>query len=343
MKVKELRDELESLGMPLEKGYQKKEVLVTRLFEARQFAGTRAGRRRGTASPFSPVAPKAGEKEAASMPETPKAARAPKKPKAAPAVKIPAGPAAAAAEASAGAGESFAVRLSYVAVVVAAAATLVAFAGQGGGKPARRSTVFSAADLAAFTGEAEGEPIYLALLGDVFDVTKGAEHYGPEGGYHFFAGRDSSRAYVTGNFTDLVPDVGDLHPKQWRALLEWRAFYETHEDYEHAGVLGGEGADSPFYDSRGAKKQLLLDIEASAAAPPQAAEGDACSSAWSATQGAEVWCDGEGFVPRKVVVSNEGGVEHRKCRCLGEATAAAADLEGVYADCEPAATRCKIS
>ena len=108
-------------------------------------------------------------------------------------------------------------------------------------------------------------------------------------------------------------------------------------------MLGGEGADCPFYDSRGAKKQLLLDIEASAAEPPQAAEGDACSSAWSAAQGAEVWCDGEGFVPRKVVVSNEDGVEHRKCRCLGEATAAASDPEGVYADCEPAATRCKIS
>ncbi|ONL94634.1 BTB/POZ domain-containing protein NPY2 [Zea mays] len=35
----------------------------------------------------------------------------------------------------------------------------------------------------------------------VFDVTKGRSHYGPGGGYHHFAGRDASRAFVSGNFT----------------------------------------------------------------------------------------------------------------------------------------------
>ena len=42
-------------------------------------------------------------------------------------------------------------------------------------------------------------PIYLAVLGRVFDVTKGADYYGPgAGGYSGFAGRDGSRAF--GNF-----------------------------------------------------------------------------------------------------------------------------------------------
>jgi cytochrome b involved in lipid metabolism len=38
----------------------------------------------------------------------------------------------------------------------------------------------------------------LAILGEVYDVTAGRRHYGKDGGYSFFAGRDASRAYVTG-------------------------------------------------------------------------------------------------------------------------------------------------
>lgn len=30
--------------------------------------------------------------------------------------------------------------------------------------------------------------VYLAILGHVFDVTKGSKHYGPVGTYHFFTG-----------------------------------------------------------------------------------------------------------------------------------------------------------
>lgn len=40
--------------------------------------------------------------------------------------------------------------------------------------------------------------VRLAILGQVFDVTKGRRHYGKDGGYSFFAGKDASRAYVTG-------------------------------------------------------------------------------------------------------------------------------------------------
>jgi len=36
----------------------------------------------------------------------------------------------------------------------------------------------------------------------VFDVTKGRKHYGPGGGYSFFSGRDGSRAFVSGDFTE---------------------------------------------------------------------------------------------------------------------------------------------
>ncbi|KAH0467312.1 hypothetical protein IEQ34_004550 [Dendrobium chrysotoxum] len=56
-------------------------------------------------------------------------------------------------------------------------------------------------ELAPFNGTDEKLPILLGILGSVFDVTKGKSHYGPGGGYHHFAGRDASRAFVSGNFT----------------------------------------------------------------------------------------------------------------------------------------------
>ncbi len=45
-------------------------------------------------------------------------------------------------------------------------------------------------ELAAHGHSGPLKPIWLAMLGQVFDVDKGAEHYyGPEGGYKFFTGQ----------------------------------------------------------------------------------------------------------------------------------------------------------
>ena len=46
-------------------------------------------------------------------------------------------------------------------------------------------------ELAAHGHSGPLKPIWLAMLGMVFDVDKGAEHYyGPNGGYKFFAGKN---------------------------------------------------------------------------------------------------------------------------------------------------------
>ena len=78
-------------------------------------------------------------------------------------------------------------------------------------------------ELRRFDGSVEGQPIYLAIAGRVFDVTNGARHYAPGGGYDFFAGVDGSRAFVTGDFTPegLTDDVSGFSAAQHLELLRW--------------------------------------------------------------------------------------------------------------------------
>lgn len=43
-------------------------------------------------------------------------------------------------------------------------------------------------ELLQYDGSDGSEGLYLAVLGQVFDVIKGHKHYGPGGAYHFMAG-----------------------------------------------------------------------------------------------------------------------------------------------------------
>ncbi|ORY16471.1 hypothetical protein BCR34DRAFT_622406 [Clohesyomyces aquaticus] len=62
--------------------------------------------------------------------------------------------------------------------------------------------------LRAYDGTDPKKPIYLALNGTIYDVSASPQTYGPGGSYHFFAGRDAARAFLTGCFQeDLTPDL----------------------------------------------------------------------------------------------------------------------------------------
>ena len=70
----------------------------------------------------------------------------------------------------------------------------------------RGPRVFTKAELAQYVDIKRG--LKVAICGQVFDVTKGAEFYAKGAGYGFFAGRDASLAFATGNFkTNLTDNV----------------------------------------------------------------------------------------------------------------------------------------
>ncbi|KAL6237745.1 hypothetical protein BDW75DRAFT_60450 [Aspergillus navahoensis] len=63
-------------------------------------------------------------------------------------------------------------------------------------------------ELSLYDGTNPDRPIYVAVNGTIFDVSANPRMYGPGGGYHFFAGRDATRAFVTGCFVeDLTDDL----------------------------------------------------------------------------------------------------------------------------------------
>ena len=101
-----------------------------------------------------------------------------------------------------------------------------------------KSKLFTKDELAAYTGK-NGEAVYLSILGNIFDVTNGRKYYGHDGSYSFFAGRDSSRAFVSGDFTEkgLSEDLTGLSDLEILSIQEWLIFYKEH--YTYVGKLSG--------------------------------------------------------------------------------------------------------
>lgn len=81
--------------------------------------------------------------------------------------------------------------------------------------------------------------ILLAVNGSVYDVSSNPRSYGPLGGYHFFAGRDAARAFVTGCFkTDLTHDLRGLDMDHANEVLEgWQRFFENSPKYWKVGTV----------------------------------------------------------------------------------------------------------
>ncbi|KAK7306886.1 hypothetical protein VNO77_44846 [Canavalia gladiata] len=205
--------------------------------------------------------------------------------------------------------------------------------------------LFNAEELALFNGTNEGLPILLGILGSVFDVTKGKSHYGSGGGYNHFAGRDASRAFVSGNFTGdgLTDSLRGLSSTEVKSIVEWRDFY--FRSYKYVGKLVGR-----YYDSQGNPTKYLKGVEAKAARGAQLLEKQkieeaklpACNSRWNQDEGGEVWCD-VGYprlVQRPLEIALTGKMSKR-CACFEDSQLGQPGLE-LYDGCDYHATRCKV-
>ncbi|KAI5118880.1 hypothetical protein M0805_003555 [Coniferiporia weirii] len=90
-----------------------------------------------------------------------------------------------------------------------------------------RDDPFTLEQLKAFDGRDPEKPIYVSIKGDVFDVTKKKDMYGPGKSYNIFAGKDGSRGLGMSSLKDedAVPDYTTLSDTDRKVLDDWHAFF----------------------------------------------------------------------------------------------------------------------
>ena len=205
--------------------------------------------------------------------------------------------------------------------------------------------LFTAEELSVYDGN-RSTMIYLAVLGEVYDVTEGVGYYGPGQGYSCFAGRDGSRAFVTGNFTKegARADLEGLTPSEVEGVVHWRDFYRKEEKYKYLGKLVGL-----YYDEDGnARTEIHESIEKRLAEHRRNEENKKkletrfprCSSKWTQKTGKILWCE-DSRVPRKFT---DAYGSRSRCACVrfGEEIEDEVGAFEEYENCSPSESKCHL-
>jgi len=97
---------------------------------------------------------------------------------------------------------------------------------------------FTEAELAHYDGTTLKLPIYIAIDGDVYDVSASPRIYGPGGSYSHFAGIDAARAFTTGCFViHRTHDLRGLSQPELDAVEHWKDFFRNSEKYSYVGKV----------------------------------------------------------------------------------------------------------
>ncbi|XP_060147188.1 neuferricin isoform X2 [Globicephala melas] len=174
-----------------------------------------------------------------------------------------------------------------------AAAAAMAARLMGWWSPRADFRLFIPEELARYRGRPGDRGLYLALLGRVYDVSSGRRHYEPGAHYSGFAGRDASRAFVTGDYSEggLVDDVSDLSFSEMLTLQSWLSFYE--QNYEFIGRVTGRfyGEDGlPTPELTQAEAMITKGLEANKQELKEKQKFPPCNAEWSSTRGSRFWC-----------------------------------------------------
>lgn len=207
--------------------------------------------------------------------------------------------------------------------------------------------MWTEAELRRYNGTDESLPIMLVVMGQVFDVSKGKQHYAPGQGYNIFVGQDASRAFVSGEFDELKEgghDATGMKESELLGIDDWRKFYNEEKKYTFQGYLF---MPNGYYDEAGHPTQKLLDVEKEldkAYATKRRADEykqiyPSCNSKYEQNKGSWVWCDGN-KVPRVGKLSWDAG---ERCACYEKVFAdSMGDQLTVYKDCPPDASKCTL-
>jgi hypothetical protein len=184
-------------------------------------------------------------------------------------------------------------------------------------------------ELKAHDGSDCSKPLLLCVLGEVYDVGTGRQHYQPSGGYSGAAGRDSSRSYSSGDYSDAAAAsrIDDLSSDQVESVLQWREFYRTHETYRYVGVLAER-----YYDDAGTPTAALGTVEKLQEATNLIQNArdafnkrfKSCNSRSGADIKTELWCDDSWHLPGSTPLhvwwqlpsAGSSGEKGGKCACV---------------------------
>merc|ERR1711868_58590 len=94
-------------------------------------------------------------------------------------------------------------------------------------------------ELRRYNGKDE-QKICLAIKGEIFDVTRGRNFYGPGGPYDVFAGREASRAFANFSTDEEMlkmekDDLSDLNAGQISQLEDW--YMSISSKYDKVGKV----------------------------------------------------------------------------------------------------------
>lgn len=104
--------------------------------------------------------------------------------------------------------------------------------------------LFSESLLAEFDGSDPHKPLYLAIDGDVYDVSSNRRIYGPGGSYALMAGVDAARAFGTGCFKEhRTYDQRGLSEGEIQSVEHWKRFFRDHKTYFKVGRVNHKPID----------------------------------------------------------------------------------------------------